>query len=149
METHEPQPVPLDEIDEIASPCRAIYERGSQDMKVLVSGAGGFLGYHVVDRLLERGHSVRAIVRPASAEPSWCGAVELFRADLRVMTKLPAAFDDIDAVIHLAAATSGDEDAQFSSSVVATERFLEAMAQSVRQTVGPCEQSRCLRLGTR
>jgi UDP-glucose 4-epimerase len=99
-------------------------------MKVLVSGAGGFLGRHVVDRLLARGHSVRAIIRPASPEPSWSGTVELFRADLRVDNKLPAAFDGVEAVIHLAAATSGDEDAQFSSSVVATERFLGAMAQS-------------------
>lgn len=99
-------------------------------MKVLVSGAAGFLGRHVVDRLLECGHSVRAIIRPASAEPSWAGAVEIFRADLRVQDHLVSAFDDIDAAIHLAAATSGDEDSQFSSTVVATERFLESMAQS-------------------
>ena len=40
-------------------------------MKVLVSGAGGFLGRFVVQRLLERGHSVRAIVRPSFS--SSCG----------------------------------------------------------------------------
>lgn len=98
-------------------------------MKVLVTGAGGFLGRHVVERLLEAGHSVRAIVRPASAAPSWKSNVELFQADLRV-GDLEPAFNDADAVIHLAAATSGDEDAQFASSVVATERFLAAMAKS-------------------
>jgi UDP-glucose 4-epimerase len=43
---------------------------------------------------------------------------------------LISAFDGIDAVIHLAAATSGNEDVQFASTVVATERFLEAMALS-------------------
>jgi UDP-glucose 4-epimerase len=99
-------------------------------MKVLVSGAGGFLGRYVVERLLARGHSVRAIVRPASASSEWPNGVEIFHADLRNSNKLESAFDGIDAVLHLAAATSGNEDVQFSSSVVATERFLEAMAKS-------------------
>lgn len=100
-------------------------------MKVLVSGAAGFLGRHVTDCLLKRGHQVRAIVRPASKAPSWDEEVEIFRADLRVHDNLVSAFDDVDSVLHLAAATSGDEDVQFASTVVGTERFLEAMARSV------------------
>jgi UDP-glucose 4-epimerase len=88
------------------------------------------LGRYAVAQLLQRGHSVRAIVRPASAKRQWTGAVELFYADLRVHDNLVSAFADIDAVLHLAAATSGNEDVQFSSTVVATERFLAAMAQS-------------------
>ena len=99
-------------------------------MRVLVSGAGGFLGRYVVDRLLTGGHDVRAIVRPTSTQPAWTGNVEVFHADLRVHDALITAFANIDAVIHLAAATSGSEDMQFTSSVVATERFLDAMAQS-------------------
>lgn len=99
-------------------------------MKVLVSGAGGFLGRHVVHRLLGRGHSVRAMVRPASELPNWPDTVELFPADLRVHDKLEAAFEGIDSVVHAAAGTSGNEDSQFSASVVATERFLDAMARS-------------------
>ena len=99
-------------------------------MKVLVSGAGGFLGRHAVDRLLARGHVVRAIIRPFSRAPVWHDAVEIFRADLRTNGDFTSAFDGIDAVLHLAAATSGGEDVQFASTVVATERFLEAMVQS-------------------
>src|SRR6185437_1897533 len=99
-------------------------------MKILVSGAGGFLGRHVVDCLLAKGHTVRAIIRPASSVPKWSGAVEILRADLRTCDKIDAAFEDIDAVMHLAAATSGNEDIQFASSVVATESFLGAMAKS-------------------
>ena len=41
-----------------------------------------------------------------------------------------AAFDGVDAVLHLAAAVTGNEDTQFASTVVATERFLDAMAKS-------------------
>src|SRR5690348_1110877 len=99
-------------------------------MKVLVSGGGGFLGRAVVACLLERGHAVRAIVRPSSQKPPWPDTVEVFRADLRVEEDLAPAFDGVDAVLHLAAATSGNEDTQFSSTVVATERFLEAMSKS-------------------
>jgi UDP-glucose 4-epimerase len=98
-------------------------------MKVLVSGAGGYLGRHVVDRLLVANHEVRAIVRPMSAAPARNGKVEIFRADLREHD-LAKAFEGIDAVVHAAAATSGSEDSQFASTVVATERFLDAMAKS-------------------
>ncbi|MHC4996361.1 MAG: NAD(P)H-binding protein, partial [Planctomycetota bacterium] len=54
-------------------------------MRVLVTGAGGFLGTRVVASLLERGHAVRAMVRPASdvSRHGWGDRVEVFRADLR------------------------------------------------------------------
>jgi nucleoside-diphosphate-sugar epimerase len=99
-------------------------------MRVLVSGAGGFLGRAVVDSLLKGGHKVRAVVRPSSSIPAWPEDVEVFRADLRVEKDLKPAFDGIDAVLHLAAAVTGNEDMQFASTVVATERFLDAMANS-------------------
>jgi nucleoside-diphosphate-sugar epimerase len=99
-------------------------------MRVLVTGAGGFLGRYTVARLLQRGHSVRAVIRPASPVPSWAGDVEIFHADLRARDDFSAAFADIDVVLHLASATSGGEDVQFASTVMATERFLEAMAKT-------------------
>ena len=99
-------------------------------MNVLVTGAGGFLGREVVARLLLRGHRVRAMIRPASPVPAWTGEVEILRTDLRAPDDLAAAFTGIDAVIHLAAATSGSEEVQFASTVAGTERLLAAMAQS-------------------
>jgi UDP-glucose 4-epimerase len=98
-------------------------------MRVLVSGAGGFLGRHVVERLLAGNHEARAIVRPMSTVPTWKRNVEIVRCDLR-SHDLTAAFEGVDAVIHVAAGTSGSEDSQFVSTVVATERFLDAMAKS-------------------
>lgn len=105
-------------------------------MKVLVTGANGFLGQHVVTQLLARGRRVRALIRPAAVAPEWSGDVEIFRADLRTHDDLVSAFDGVDSVVHAAAATSGNEDIQFASTVVATERFLEAMCQtSVKRLV--------------
>jgi UDP-glucose 4-epimerase len=99
-------------------------------MNVLVTGAGGFLGRYVVKRLLRRGHRVRAMIRPASPSPDWPDAVEIVRADLRTFANFASAFDAIDAVIHLASATSGSEEAQFASTVTATEHFVGAMART-------------------
>jgi nucleoside-diphosphate-sugar epimerase len=99
-------------------------------MRVLVSGGGGFVGRYVVERLFQRGHTVRAVIRRSSHTPTWPREIEIFRADLRAHDNLLSAFDGIDAVLHLAAATSGNEDFQFASTVVGTERFLEAMTRS-------------------
>jgi dihydroflavonol-4-reductase len=33
----------------------------------LITGASGFLGWHVAHKLIQRGHTVRALVRPAAA----------------------------------------------------------------------------------
>ena len=101
-------------------------------MKVLVTGANGFLGTQVVSRLIGRGHQVRAVVRPAARITALeaLGVTDIFRADLRTAPKLEEAFEGIEAVIHLAAAVSGGEDAQFASTVVGTERLLEAMSRT-------------------
>jgi UDP-glucose 4-epimerase len=101
-------------------------------VKALVTGAGGFLGRHVVRALLGRGGEVRAMVRPAAQVESlgWPASVEVHRADLRSSQDLERAFDGVDVLVHLAAAVSGGEDAQFAATVVGTERLLEAMART-------------------
>jgi UDP-glucose 4-epimerase len=101
-------------------------------VKALVTGAAGFLGRHVVSALLGRGVEVRALVRPATrVEPlGWPSSVEVVRADLRTARDLDRAFDGVEVLVHLAAAVSGGEDAQFAATVVGTERLLEAMART-------------------
>lgn len=98
-------------------------------MRLLVTGAAGFLGRHVVERALAGGHDVRALVRPATdaARLDWGDRVELHRGDLRADAGLADALGGIDAVVHLAATTAGDEDEAFVSGVVGTERLLAAM----------------------
>lgn len=98
-------------------------------MKALVTGANGFLGRRVVAALLAQGHSVRALVRPATDAKTigWPSAVEVVRGDLRSTLDLPEAFRDVDVLVHLAASVTGGEDAMFASTVTGTERLLAAM----------------------
>jgi 2-alkyl-3-oxoalkanoate reductase len=96
-------------------------------MRVLVTGANGFLGSAVVRRAVEAGHEVTALVRPTADLDGvdWASApVEVVRGDLRASIE-PGRFADIDAVIHVAAATDGDLAAQLAGSVVGTERLLD------------------------
>lgn len=74
-------------------------------MKVLVTGATGFVGRHLVAALLARGHRVRALARrlePAQAM-SWFGQVDFVAADLHdPQLDVNQLCDGIDALVHLA-----------------------------------------------
>jgi dihydroflavonol-4-reductase len=67
----------------------------------LVTGASGFVGWHVARLLLERGHRVRALVRPASVIPDL--AVERVTGDLRDPQSLERAVAGCGLVFHVAA----------------------------------------------
>lgn len=101
-------------------------------MKILVTGASGFLGRYTVAELLRRGHQIRAVVRPNTdvSGITWHdqSAVELVRLDLE-KSDLAAALQGVNAVVHLAAAKAGDLQTQYASTVISTESLLKAMAQ--------------------
>lgn len=101
-------------------------------MKVLVTGANGFVGRNVVASFLRDGHEVRALVRPRTALEGlpWADAVEVARADLRVARDLADACAGVDAVVHIAARMGGSESQQFETTVAGTERLLEALRGS-------------------
>lgn len=73
-------------------------------MRILVTGATGFLGRHLVRALQAHGHSVRAMGRNVSvcAELGAAG-IEVVRADLGEQPAVVAACAGIDAVFHVAA----------------------------------------------
>jgi dihydroflavonol-4-reductase len=67
----------------------------------LVTGASGFVGWHVARLLIERGHQVRALVRPSSAIPEL--DLELVPGDLRDPASLARAASGCGLVFHVAA----------------------------------------------
>ncbi|HZQ50938.1 MAG TPA: hopanoid-associated sugar epimerase [Bryobacteraceae bacterium] len=67
----------------------------------LVTGASGFLGWHVARTLLERGHHVRALCRPGSQIREL--EVERVTGDLRDPESLARAVEGCELVFHVAA----------------------------------------------
>jgi dihydroflavonol-4-reductase len=67
----------------------------------LVTGATGFIGWHVARKLIERGDKVRALARPSSEVREL--DVEIVRGDLRDPASLEHAVSGCSVVFHIAA----------------------------------------------
>ncbi len=82
-------------------------EQGKQgDERIAVTGAGGFLGHHLVRRLKRQGHWVRGIdLKEPEFAPSEADEFKLL--DLRLADHCLAATKDVDAVFALAADMGG------------------------------------------
>lgn len=77
-------------------------------MIALVTGAGGFLGVKLAQRLLEAGHQVVAVDRvPSPCSLQGNSAVRWVECDLECETLDPELFDGVETVFHLAGATLG------------------------------------------
>lgn len=71
-------------------------------MKALVTGGGGFIGRHVVRKLLARGDCVRMFSRGRYPDIAALGA-EVIRGDLQDAAAVAAACEGADCVFHVAA----------------------------------------------
>ena len=97
-------------------------------MKVLVTGASGFVGSHIADRLIEAGHDVRALLR-GSSNLQWLEGkpVEIVRGDMLDLESLKEPMQGIDAVVHVAGVTAAkNKEGFYRGNHLPTRNLLEA-----------------------
>jgi dTDP-L-rhamnose 4-epimerase len=115
-------------------------------MRILVTGGAGFIGSHLVDALVARGHSVRILdllvpqVHGANADwPVWVPTgVERIRADVQDPTVWANAIDGVDVIYHFAAEVGvGQSMYEISrymgANTMGTARLLELLAQGTHR----------------
>lgn len=98
-------------------------------MKVLVTGATGFVGSHVVDRFIREGHNVTFIAR-ATSNLRWMQGTEAKQVDgsMYDLDSLKEAVQGVDIIVHVAAAVAGRNEAELErSNVLATKNLLDAV----------------------
>ncbi|MCG8667894.1 MAG: NAD(P)-dependent oxidoreductase [Pseudomonadales bacterium] len=103
-------------------------------MRVLVTGANGFLGRKVVQRLLDRGSEdiqVRCLVRKGSSLNGLDESkIEVFRGSLNDDSAIEKMLSDIDVLVHLAASMGGSPMGMYIETVVATEKLMNQVDKS-------------------
>jgi nucleoside-diphosphate-sugar epimerase len=71
--------------------------------RLLVTGANGFIGSNLCERMLREGHRVRGLVRPTSDLRFLEGLdVEVVRGDVTDRASLAPALRDVEVVVHVA-----------------------------------------------
>ncbi|MBK8232497.1 MAG: DUF2867 domain-containing protein [Candidatus Eisenbacteria bacterium] len=104
-------------------------------MKILVTGATGYIGGRLVPRLLELGHAVRVLVRdPARiAGRSWAVRVEIATGDLVTGEGLESALSGIDVAYYLVHSMYGGTD--FAARDAGAARRFAAAGSALRLTI--------------
>ena len=104
-------------------------------MKALVTGGGGFIGSHIVERLLSDGHEVRILDNFSNGRREniapFLDHAELLEGDLRDVIAVDRATKNIDGVFHLGALGSvprsiADPKTSFEVNAVGTLNVLNA-----------------------
>jgi nucleoside-diphosphate-sugar epimerase len=105
---------------------------GSVVKSALVTGASGFIGSHLVARLVQADHAVRVVLHERFNTTDWPKNVEVVRGDVCDANAMKAAAVGVDTVFHLAGKThalseiEGNEAGYRSLNVEGTRHVLDA-----------------------
>jgi UDP-glucose 4-epimerase len=111
-----------------------------ESVKVLVTGGAGFIGSHVVDKLVSSGYGVRVIDNLSTGKlsnikgHSGSGRVDFVRGDIKDVEFVRKCTRDVGAVVHLAAITSvpfsvSNPDFTYDTNVAGTLNLLISCAE--------------------
>ncbi|MFH0733462.1 MAG: NAD(P)-dependent oxidoreductase [bacterium] len=98
----------------------------------VVTGGSGFVGSHLVDLLLSKGHTVKCIIRNTS-NTRWLDGknVELINSGLYDKTKLKEILKDADYLFHIAGIVKAKSwEDYYKGNVETTKNLLEAVQES-------------------
>ena len=106
-------------------------------MKVLVTGATGYVGGRLVPKLLEQGYSVRVLAREPHRLDGvpWHDDVEIIQGDLQVRADVARAVSAADVVYYLVHSMSSAGDFEVVERQVATLVAEEAKSAQVKRIV--------------
>lgn len=108
-------------------------------MKVLVTGANGFLGYHLVRKLSMLNYEVKAMVRDASDISTLSELkCEIVKADILDFENLLTCAQNVDVVFHVAGAMS--------SSQKDNQRLFDVNVTGVKNIIRVCSELKIKRL---
>jgi len=104
-------------------------------IKVLVTGSTGFIGGHLVDKLLSKGLKVRCLVREESNIKNLKKKdVELSYADYSDINSLKKSLNGIDTVFHLGAILNGDDwEVLLNVNTKGTENLIKAYSELMQR----------------
>ena len=104
-------------------------------MKILVTGSTGFIGKHLVKRLLSNGHEVRCLIRETSVKPvEFINSVEWYIGNFADPYTLTPALRGVDAVIHLAGCIKAKKKSDYYSiNYYGTKNLVDAMQKACKE----------------
>ncbi len=158
LQTGAPMPVPVGEarstvywtnrVSQQADAAKIEFQSRFQtagQAKVLVTGANGLIGRHLVRRLLQEGNSVRIYVRrQPAAEFMNDGKVEVFLGDLGDPAAVDRAVAGTEIVYHVGAAMTGAAHDHERGTVCGTQNVVDSMLRYNAQRLVYISSLSCL-----